>query len=86
MAVPEHLGRLANKYGFTLLYISTDYVFNGRKWVQSLDSTDLSPPYEVDAKPDPLQMYGRQKLAGEEAILAARESGANAAAIRVPVL
>jgi dTDP-4-dehydrorhamnose reductase len=31
-------------------------------------------------------MYGRQKLAGEKATLAARASGANAAAVRVPVL
>jgi S-adenosylmethionine synthetase len=31
VAVPQHLGELATKHGFTLIYISTDYVFNGRK-------------------------------------------------------
>lgn len=45
-----------------------------------------SPPYEVDSKPNPLQMYGRQKLAGEHAIFAAREAGAVASSMRVPVL
>jgi len=45
-----------------------------------------SPPYEVDDTPDPLQMYGRQKLAGEKAVLGSREKGANATAVRVPVL
>lgn len=27
----KHLSELALKYGFTLIYISTDYVFDGRK-------------------------------------------------------
>lgn len=31
-------------------------------------------------------MYGRQKLAGEEAVVASRGGGANAASLRVPVL
>lgn len=30
-AVPAHLAKLARENGFTLIYISTDYVFNGRK-------------------------------------------------------
>jgi S-adenosylmethionine synthetase len=30
-AVPAHLAFLARTKGFTLIYISTDYVFNGRK-------------------------------------------------------
>ena len=37
--MPAHLARLSREKGFTLLYISTDYVFNGRKWV-----TDLMSP------------------------------------------
>lgn len=37
-------------------------------------------------EPEPLQMYGRQKLAGERAVLAARDAGANVASLRVPVL
>ncbi|WWD15848.1 dTDP-4-dehydrorhamnose reductase [Kwoniella shandongensis] len=74
-AVPAHLAALANQEGFTLIYISTDYVFNGK-----------NAPYEVDATPDPLQMYGRQKLDGEKAILAEREKGAKVTILRVPVL
>jgi len=29
--VPAHLASLAREHGFTLIYISTDYVFNGKK-------------------------------------------------------
>ncbi|CAK9786934.1 NAD(P)-binding protein [Cutaneotrichosporon oleaginosum] len=72
VAVPAHLATLAAKHGFTLLYMSTDYVFDGR-----------NPPYEADSEPHPLQMYGRQKLAGEKAI---KVAGARACALRVPVL
>jgi S-adenosylmethionine synthetase len=31
VAVPAHLAKLAREKGFLLIYISTDYVFNGRK-------------------------------------------------------
>ncbi|OCF41201.1 dTDP-4-dehydrorhamnose reductase [Kwoniella heveanensis CBS 569] len=74
-AVPAHLAALANQRKFLLIYISTDYVFNGQ-----------NPPYEVDAQPDPLQMYGRQKLEGEKAVLAEQEKGANVVVLRVPIL
>jgi hypothetical protein len=40
-AVPAHLARLSREKGFTLVYISTDYVFNGRKWV-------AGPPRSVE--------------------------------------
>ncbi len=70
--MPAHLARLAAAKGFTLLYLSTDYVFDGR-----------NPPYEADSATHPLQMYGRQKLAGEEAI---KVAGARTCALRVPVL
>nr|XP_019013445.1 dTDP-4-dehydrorhamnose reductase [Kwoniella pini CBS 10737]OCF52226.1 dTDP-4-dehydrorhamnose reductase [Kwoniella pini CBS 10737] len=73
--VPAHLAALANQRKFVLIYISTDYVFNGR-----------SPPYEVDDQPDPLQMYGRQKLDGEKAVLAERQKGASVTVLRVPIL
>jgi len=38
-----------------MLYVSTDYVFNG----------ESKEPYDVDARPGPVNMYGRTKLIGE---------------------
>ncbi|XP_028427068.1 methionine adenosyltransferase 2 subunit beta-like [Perca flavescens] len=40
--------------GAFLLYISTDYVFDGR-----------NPPYGEDYSPNPLNVYGRSKVEGE---------------------
>ncbi|KZT44022.1 NAD(P)-binding protein [Sistotremastrum suecicum HHB10207 ss-3] len=71
--VPGHLAQLSKTYGFTLVYISTDYVFDG-----------TSPPYFPDSKTNPLQLYGRTKLAGEQAVLGVE--GAHAIVLRVPVL
>jgi len=44
------------KFGKRLVYISTDYVFNGK-----------NPPYNEQAVPDPVNLYGETKLAGEKA-------------------
>lgn len=44
--------------GIFLIYISTDYVFDGR-----------NPPYGENDTPNPLNMYGKSKLRGEEEIL-----------------
>jgi dTDP-4-dehydrorhamnose reductase len=41
--------------GCPMLYVSTDYVFDG----------ELREPYGIDARPAPLNMYGRTKLIGE---------------------
>jgi dTDP-4-dehydrorhamnose reductase len=46
--------------GARLLYISTDYVFDGRK----------KTPYEETDSPSPINQYGRSKLAGEQSVLA----------------
>ena len=57
---PGVLAEEAARLGIPLIHYSTDYVFDGRK-----DS-----PYDEDDRPNPLGVYGRSKLAGEEAIRA----------------
>jgi dTDP-4-dehydrorhamnose reductase len=60
------LARAAGKAGARLIHFSTDYVFDGR----------LSRSYRPDDPPNPLNVYGASKLAGERAVLAAlRERG-----------
>ncbi|KAF7763564.1 hypothetical protein Agabi119p4_8101 [Agaricus bisporus var. burnettii] len=71
--VPGHLASLAANFGFTLVYISTDYVFDG-----------TAPPYGPNSSPNPLQLYGKSKRDGELAISAV--TGAKSVIIRVPVL
>jgi dTDP-4-dehydrorhamnose reductase len=53
---PKYLAQAASKVGAKMVYVSTDYVFNGT-------ATD---PYEVEQPTDPLGVYGETKLAGEE--------------------
>ncbi|MFO7937988.1 MAG: SDR family oxidoreductase [Kiritimatiellia bacterium] len=55
-----------------LIYISSDYVFDGTQ-----------PPYNEDSPPGPINDYGRSKRAGEVAVLS---KCSNAAILRVPVL
>ncbi|KAL4071413.1 hypothetical protein V8B97DRAFT_1963269 [Scleroderma yunnanense] len=71
--VPRQLAQLSREIGFVLVYISTDYVFDG-----------TSPPYHPSSEPNPLQLYGRTKRHGEVAVLA--EDGAKVVILRVPVL
>jgi len=72
-SVPAYLAELSKTLHFTLIYISTDYVFDG-----------TSPPYTPASKTNPLQLYGQSKLDGEIAILGV--DGAQAVVLRVPVL
>ncbi len=53
-----HLARAAVDRNIPLIHLSTDYVFNGRK----------TTPYREDDATEPLSVYGRTKLAGEQAI------------------
>ncbi len=58
---PGIMAEEAKRLGAAMIHYSTDYVFDGAK---------TSPFTEEDA-PNPLSVYGKTKLAGEQAILAA---------------
>jgi dTDP-4-dehydrorhamnose reductase len=55
----ENLARCCRITGAEMIYISTDYVFGGEGDI----------PYETDAPKGPCSIYGKSKLAGEEAVL-----------------
>ncbi|KAG7273461.1 hypothetical protein CRUP_032709, partial [Coryphaenoides rupestris] len=66
------LAKEAVAAGVVFLYISTDYVFDGRR-----------PPYGEDDAPNPLNQYGRSKLEGEREAL---RQCPGVLVLRVPVL
>lgn len=55
---PRVLAEEANRLDALLIHYSTDYVFSG----------DAATPYVEDAPTAPQNVYGRTKLAGEEAV------------------
>ena len=67
----ENLARAANNYTLALIHISTDYVFDGE-----------NPPYSESAHTNPVNAYGRSKLAGELAACTAAEH----LVLRIPAL
>ncbi|MBU1628271.1 NAD(P)-dependent oxidoreductase, partial [bacterium] len=50
------LAQACKEYNVKLVFISSDYVFNGKK----------ETPYTEDEPPDPLNIYGKSKLKGEK--------------------
>jgi len=55
---PAVMTEEAKKIGAALVHYSTDYVFDGSK----------NSPYQEDDAPNPLSVYGKTKLEGEQAI------------------
>lgn len=54
----EYIAKACNLIDATMIYISTDYVFDGTK----------NSPYTSEDMPNPINIYGKTKLAGEEAV------------------
>ena len=61
----QNLARISKEKNIVFVTYSTDYVFNGEK----------GTPYEENDAPNPLQMYGISKLAGEFAALSLYSQG-----------
>uniref|UniRef100_A0A8D0L8D6 Methionine adenosyltransferase 2 subunit beta n=1 Tax=Sphenodon punctatus TaxID=8508 RepID=A0A8D0L8D6_SPHPU len=72
VAASGNLAKEAAAVGAFLIYISTDYVFDG-----------TNPPYKEGDAPNPLNFYGKTKLDGERAVL---ENNEGAAVLRIPIL
>lgn len=54
----ENIAEICRKINAKMMYISTDYVFDGAK----------DGFYEVDDEPNPINVYGKTKLLGEQAV------------------
>ena len=59
---PGVLAQAASELDIPIIHLSTDYVFGGRQAV----------PYRETDTPDPINVYGRSKLEGEERVAEAR--------------
>lgn len=55
---PGEIAQLCHKYDARLVHTSTDYVFDG----------ESQGPYREADAPNPVQVYGKSKLAGERAV------------------
>lgn len=57
--IPSMLGEFSNEFGFKVIHISTDYVFDGKG----------NSPYKETDQPNPQSVYGLTKLEGEWCLL-----------------
>ena len=57
---PGHLAEAATESGAELVHFSTQYAFNGEPVGRA--------PYTTDDQPEPVNAYGKTKLAGERAV------------------
>ncbi|MFY9180285.1 MAG: dTDP-4-dehydrorhamnose reductase [Venatoribacter sp.] len=64
------IAKMCAKKNSKMIYLSSDYVFNGTQ----------HSPYTEDAQPEPVNLYGESKLAGETRVL--KELGTRALVIR----
>lgn len=64
--LPGQLAEACNGRGVRMVHISTDAVFDGAQ----------EAPYREEDEPNPLGVYARTKLAGEDAVLAANPQAA----------
>jgi len=71
VSATETLTQVTEEIGGRLIYISTDYVFDGEK-----------APYSFDAETNPTNKYGQLKLDGENAVKRVRSH----IILRVPIL
>jgi len=55
---PELMAKLALEHKAAFIHVSTDYVFDGT----------LGRPYVETDRPNPLNIYGKSKLAGEQSV------------------
>jgi dTDP-4-dehydrorhamnose reductase len=55
---PEYLAQAADAVDARMVHLSTDFVFDGRK----------ASPYRTDDEPNPINVYGKTKLAGERRV------------------
>ena len=73
---PENIARACARAGARLIHVSTDYVFDG-------DFGGAPPhPYEPSDRTAPQGVYGRSKLAGEQAVLAALPEASDGIVVR----
>ena len=62
---PLFLAQGAKEVGAKLIHISTDYVFDGKR--------EVPQGYVENDPPNPVSVYGKSKLAGEQAIMSETE-------------